>query len=531
MQQTLLENSALKVSYLEDAVAKKQADDQKYQNEIQSLERQKTLNAQLQQNEINRLAAARELFDKDPAHNAQNIQAVDEEVLRIRAQFSAKAIELDGQIVAANRKHQADELAATVQFLDKRKELLLKNHAEIEKALNAAPGKDATFLIPIPKEISTQYDHMEQQLQKLLKAYRELGINGSAFYAVKLDDERRALQQVQEAQAKGLASDRDVIAAKTKVIETEVHLMREQGASEKEINKVIEAQKKEVQAAIAVAKAHHQDTTELDKYLKDLDKLGKGTVHLGPILKKFEEELTETGKKSMAAGAAMGEAVSLMMQAYAQGAESIKESVGKMVQAELEGIASIAEDKGTEQLARAFGDWPDFPAMAHHFASATLWFGLAGALSAGAHFAGGMGSSSNEGGGSSNSGTGGNLGSNAPDTAKQPEQQPVTVTNVQHFATGALLSQPVMAVVGDVPEAIIPSGQNSRILYDLADRIVERMQHSAHGVGDTYNHYWNIDGVISSDNLNKVVRQISQNVNRGKSRLLSSNSLRITKRS
>jgi hypothetical protein len=133
--------------------------------------------------------------------------------------------------------------------------------------------------------------------------------------------------------------------------------------------------------------------------------------------------------------------------------------------------------------------------------------------------------------GSSSGSTGASTASNAPDTAKQPEQQPVTVTNVQHFATGALVSTPTFAVVGDAPEAIIPSGQNSRILYDLADRIVERMQHSAHGVGDTYNHYWNIDGVISSDNLNKVVRQISRNVNRGNSRLRSSNSLRITKRS
>ena len=44
------------------------------------------------------------------------------------------------------------------------------------------------------------------------------------------------------------------------------------------------------------------------------------------------------------------------------------------------------------------------------------------------------------------------------------------------------------------------------------------------------NNYFQVQGLISPDNLVKVVRQMNKQVNRGRARLSSTNSLRITKK-
>jgi hypothetical protein len=50
------------------------------------------------------------------------------------------------------------------------------------------------------------------------------------------------------------------------------------------------------------------------------------------------------------------------------------------------------------------------------------------------------------------------------------------------------------------------------------------------GGGGTHFHI-NVEGLISPDNLTKVVHQISKRVNRGQLHLQASNTFRITKRS
>jgi len=98
-----------------------------------------------------------------------------------------------------------------------------------------------------------------------------------------------------------------------------------------------------------------------------------------------------------------------------------------------------------------------------------------------------------------------------------------SAVGVQAFADGGLIMQPTIALAGEAgPEAIIP----------LDDpRAQQQLRDAGVGSEGTTHHHWHIEGLISSDNLAKVVKNINKMVNKGQVNLTSSNSLRLTKRS
>ena len=75
---------------------------------------------------------------------------------------------------------------------------------------------------------------------------------------------------------------------------------------------------------------------------------------------------------------------------------------------------------------------------------------------------------------------------------------------------------------GNKKEAVLPL-EDSRAMAEIAKAIGKQG-------GGTHFHV-NVKGMISPDNLTKVVSQINKRVNRGQLQLRASDSLRITKRS
>jgi hypothetical protein len=96
-----------------------------------------------------------------------------------------------------------------------------------------------------------------------------------------------------------------------------------------------------------------------------------------------------------------------------------------------------------------------------------------------------------------------------------------TQSTVPSFAMGGLVTSPTLAMVGDAPggEAILP-------LHDAT--AMSRISQAMGGGGETI--IINVKGMISSDNLNKVVKKISRSVNRGTTRLQSNRALRVLTR-
>ena len=167
-----------------------------------------------------------------------------------------------------------------------------------------------------------------------------------------------------------------------------------------------------------------------------------------------------------------------------------------------EGFAALAgfEDTSAGQYFAAAGEMAAVGAAA----------GLAGRALSGA-------ASSGSGGGSTQQGH-----DSTSNTGSSNRSGGSTVA-VQHFATGGLISDPVLAMVGEAhrKEAVLPL-EDPRAMKEIGKAIGE------HG-GNT--HHWHIEGLVSPDNLGKVVKQISKMVDKGQVHLKASDSLRVTKRS
>lgn len=300
------------------------------------------------------------------------------------------------------------------------------------------------------------------------------------------------------------------------------------------LRQVQQGELSEVRAQIALAQAQGVSTAALEKYEAALQRsLGADNVKLKNYEKltqadkQFMETLKQTGSVSQAAWEASANAMGSAVAAYAKGSESIGQALKSMLQQELASLAERAVIKSIEQLALGFGTmFTNPPESASHFTSAALWGTIgAGAAVAGHALGGGSGSS-----GSSSSASGGASKSN-PATASTA-QAPTTVINVQRLAGGGMVSAPTLAMVGDSPsggsqkEAILPL-EDGGVMDSLASAITKRM---GGGSGSPAVHI-HVQGLISPDNLGKVITQMNQRVTSGKSHLTSSAALRVTKRS
>jgi hypothetical protein len=113
---------------------------------------------------------------------------------------------------------------------------------------------------------------------------------------------------------------------------------------------------------------------------------------------------------------------------------------------------------------------------------------------------------------------------------------PLTDPDVMARLANALLSPSTLRAASSDPRAIAAASNASQGGFDdaaigkLGDIIGAHLDASG-GAGDVHNHHWHVKGMISPDNLQKVMKQMSNRVLKNQSTLHSSNSLRITRRS
>jgi hypothetical protein len=197
---------------------------------------------------------------------------------------------------------------------------------------------------------------------------------------------------------------------------------------------------------------------------------------------------------------------------------SFGEAMLKATESVLASVASQAAIQGLFDVAKAYEASAsfDYGAAAQYTAAAETMF-IVAALAGGSAAAlarttgGGGGSSNTQQGHTSQSNTGSsNGGSN-------------NTVGIQHFATGGLITAPTLAMIGEQnrAEAVLPL-EDPRAMTAIGEAL------GGAGGGNIHVH---VAGLISPDNLTKVVDKINKRVNRGQLHLQSSNTLRITKRS
>lgn len=177
-------------------------------------------------------------------------------------------------------------------------------------------------------------------------------------------------------------------------------------------------------------------------------------------------------------------------------------------------IGSIASQWAKFFIAKGIADVFDNPgAAAAEFAAGVALEALAGVM-------GGLGNS-----GSKSSAAGSGPPAITQNASTSAGGASTGVVNVPHLADGGLVMSPTLAMVGDAPggEAIIPL-HDAAALSRLATAIAAKMPQQAGGGGGPLQIH------LQSD-IPLTVRKISQKVNKGQARLLSSNSIRVTRRS
>jgi hypothetical protein len=184
-------------------------------------------------------------------------------------------------------------------------------------------------------------------------------------------------------------------------------------------------------------------------------------------------------------------------------------------------VKNLAEGLAAAANPFTAAEAPGYYAAAAEFEAAALAAGVAGGVIGGA---GGGGSAGGGGGAYSGTGTRG-ITTSGSGAATGP------ATSVQKFAAGGLISAPTLAVLGDSPsggaanEAVMPLDSPEA----MAKIAAALGPHLGGGGGPTF--HVNVQGMISDDNLTKVMTKMSKKVRNSTGHLTSSNTHRITKRS
>jgi hypothetical protein len=205
--------------------------------------------------------------------------------------------------------------------------------------------------------------------------------------------------------------------------------------------------------------------------------------------------------------------------AAASGGEAWGKAMEQATGKALSALGQYCQVQAMAALAAGLAGDPSMYAAAAEYEAAALACGIAGAAG------GGSGSGSN----------GSHVNAQPIQTTGGTSQTPTNSTNVQHFASGGLISSPTLAVIGDSPsggsqsEGVLPL-DNPEAMKRIAGAIAE---HMGGGGSDGGVHFHNNirGGVIDSSTLKSVMRQMSKRVQKGTGLLHSSNTFRVTKRS
>lgn len=268
-----------------------------------------------------------------------------------------------------------------------------------------------------------------------------------------------------------------------------------------------------------------KDLKTVEDRIKDLDKqiaaFGKEAPKEAGA---FADAWSRAGKSSSEAMWGFADAYGQSIAKFVAGEESLGAAMMEATKAFIMQIGERALVQGMFYLAQGVADVFWNPARAGaDFAAAGEFLALGGAAVA-------VGSVI-PGGGATATGTTATT-TNTVSAATQPQQMPTQVAGVQSFAGGGLISKSTLAVLGDsksggdATEGVLPL-EDDRAMSQIAEAITRRMGGGGSGPHITVH----VDGMISPDNLTKVIDNINKRVRGNQSTLHSSSSLRLNKRS
>jgi hypothetical protein len=428
---------------------------------------------------------------------------------KLKAAQQQAAVALDSQ-TAEKRKQIAEQLEDQLYVI--RRNGMLKQLAILKEDDANTVDAQKKLLAEMKAAADDQARVVEERLTKLkdslLKTYQDIQKTVQDAPPIEIITPRSVqnlLQGVAAAKLMGVTLRQDLVKA---------------------LEDAKKAQDDFMMSGIKDGVAQTQFANKVEAARKALDDFGKSEDTL-----KLKTELTwQAFRSDMNKGAdsphvlsdigaeAFNDLAKDIQNAFAQivlGQGKVTQELEKALASQLASIAAQAAVKALFYTAEGFAALASLNAP-----SAANFFTAAGEMSAVAVTAGAAGRLLNGVGGSSSNTqqlhtNESNTGSSAGSTA--------SVSGVQQFAEGGLISAPTLAVLGEESkrEAVLPL-TDDRAMSQIAAAIGQ------HGGGGMH---VNIEGLISSDNLAKVMTQMNKLTMRNQARLVASDSLRVTKRS
>lgn len=475
--------------------------------------------ANLQAQSRLRLAIAQaSYFEQVQAESGFQNQIYELQVTSLRRQIANAASdpvknidrvrELNAQLEALQEQHNAKELSDLAAMVQKA--IALRRQLD-GGTVSLAPTID---LSPEGKA-----------LQQLTDGLRALGIQGSATWAEQVVDAKAAYSQILST---GQATYTDLLQAQQKLMQAqrgEAIALGDQKAADG-YKKQIDSITAELKKLGVVTDDTHQKTL----------KMGLGYNTAGSALDRFAEklreqhkDLTETQQNFDAVlgsvTGSFGNAVSL----WVSGQKSLGEALKEGLAAEAATIAGKAAMYALYFTAWGIADLFWAPERsASEFAAAAEFAAVAAIAGT---FAAVMSPHSKS---SSDAGSTGPASGPAL-TGESAQPAPIATITAQRFAMGGLVSSPTLAIVGDAMtgSTSAASGGAREAIIPLDDRKATSAIANAiaqHGGGGPVIHV-HVKGMISPDNLGKVVKKINSQVKANRLHLDASSALRVNRRS
>jgi hypothetical protein len=279
------------------------------------------------------------------------------------------------------------------------------------------------------------------------------------------------------------------------------------------------------EAELIQARAHHANTSAIEQEIATLKKEENALKASINAAEKAKGEWQEFQTTIASSSQAMGTAIESAMSGVVEHQKNIGKELEKAV---FQMLGSMAAQWGAYFIATGTGMMflPGGQANgAGMIAEGMALEALAGVLNGLGSVAGGSAGASASGGGN-----GGNVfayGSSVSDTGSQGGSGRSNIS-VQGYADGALVSSPTLAVFGESGrEAALPL-DNPDAMATIGKAVSDAI--AANGGGGGGGLTVHVQGMISDDNLARVMKKMSKLVGSGKASLVSSDSHKVTKR-
>lgn len=503
-------------------------------------------------------AALQLMYDKAAADEQR--KAIDTEIandksagesklaLRRAQAALAQAMTKDDYVEQGRIRAQFDEQEYQIQVTAIRRQLALLTEENLETYSKRAQFN--TQLLNLQRQHDAKLIDAQAQLFDMLKANQHKGIplvdvpltnpdfvvgaikdfrdvrDAAAALGVQLSFNLMDDLAKTEAQFKKLM-DSGVLLATDKIL-LQIEVLNKRIAVGKAFQQDMSAEQKQVEA---LQKAYNKMTGVVSDSLDKLDaKFAKAKTPMIALFQAIINGTTTVEHAMTLFGTVMAEGIGQSVTAALEGSQSFGQAMEQFLKSTLSSLAGQAVVQAIVETAKGFAALsptnPDFGHAPDHFTSAAIWATVAGASAAAASFIPSGGSS-----GSSVTAASTSASTSSAVGTGTTSQSPIAAVNVQKFAGGGLVMGPTLAMIGDSRsgtgqrEAAIPL-DDPRAIAPIVKALT-----GGSGVAGGPTIHVNVQGLISPDNLTKVIGQISRKVRANQATLVSTNSFRLTKRS